>query len=178
MGLDTVELLMGFEDAFGIMIPDEDAARLRTPRMVMDYVAARLPVEAAGHCVTQRTFYRLRRGIRANAATVVRVRPATPLRALVDRRDWPALWTRIRASADEARWPESVPWKGFLRDGPETTGELATWITMHLAEPDRARGGPWTREEIELTLRRVVRDTVGIERFALDDEFVRDMRLD
>lgn len=170
MGLDTVELVMGFEDAFGMMIPDEDAARLRTPRMVMDYVAARLPVEAAGHCVTQRTFCRLRRGIRANAATVVQVRPATPLRALADRRGWPALWMRIRASAGEAGWPD--------RDGRETAGELATWIAMRLPGPDRARGGAWTREAIEFTLRRVVRDTVVIERFALDDDFVRDMRLD
>lgn len=46
MGLDSVQLVMDLEEAFGIEIPDEDAARLETPRMVLDYVAARLPPEA------------------------------------------------------------------------------------------------------------------------------------
>lgn len=38
MGLDTVELVMAFEEKFGISIPDKDAACLATPRMVTDYV--------------------------------------------------------------------------------------------------------------------------------------------
>jgi acyl carrier protein len=38
MGLDTVELVMAFEEKFGINIPNEDAAELTTPRKVTDYV--------------------------------------------------------------------------------------------------------------------------------------------
>ena len=38
MGLDSVELLIRFENAFGIAIPDEVAAELTTPRKVTDYI--------------------------------------------------------------------------------------------------------------------------------------------
>ena len=38
MGLDTVELVIAFEEEFGIIIPNEDAAELSTPRKVTDYV--------------------------------------------------------------------------------------------------------------------------------------------
>jgi hypothetical protein len=38
MGLDIVELFIRFEDEFELKIPDEVAATLETPRMVIDYL--------------------------------------------------------------------------------------------------------------------------------------------
>jgi acyl carrier protein len=37
--LDTVELVMAFEEEFDIEIPDEDAEKIRTVRDVMDYLS-------------------------------------------------------------------------------------------------------------------------------------------
>jgi acyl carrier protein len=49
MGLDTVELVMAFEERFGIRIPDEDASDLTTPRRVTDYIFGKV-----GHrCLTR-----------------------------------------------------------------------------------------------------------------------------
>ncbi len=36
--LDTIELVMAFEEAFGIEIPDEDAEKIRTVRNAIDYI--------------------------------------------------------------------------------------------------------------------------------------------
>ncbi len=38
MGLDTVELIMAFEEKFGVQIPDAAAAELTTPRKVTAYL--------------------------------------------------------------------------------------------------------------------------------------------
>ena len=36
--LDTVELVMAFEEEFGIEIPDEDAEKIRTVQDAIDYI--------------------------------------------------------------------------------------------------------------------------------------------
>jgi len=38
--LDTVELVMAFEEAFEIEIPDEDAEKIRTVKDAIDYINA------------------------------------------------------------------------------------------------------------------------------------------
>lgn len=40
--LDLVELVMAFENEFGITIPDEDSASLTTVQAAIDYVTAKL----------------------------------------------------------------------------------------------------------------------------------------
>lgn len=39
--LDTVELVMAFEEEFGIEIPDEDAQKIKTVKNVIDYLQER-----------------------------------------------------------------------------------------------------------------------------------------
>ena len=40
--LDVVELIMAFEEAFDIEIPDEDAEKIQTVKDVIDYIKAKL----------------------------------------------------------------------------------------------------------------------------------------
>ncbi len=40
--LDTVELVMALEEAFGCEIPDEDAEKITTVQQAIDYVSANL----------------------------------------------------------------------------------------------------------------------------------------
>lgn len=48
VGLDSVELIMAVEEAFGIAIDDEVASRIETPRDVADHVEARVGAKAKG----------------------------------------------------------------------------------------------------------------------------------
>ena len=41
--LDTVELVMAFEEEFGIEIPDEDAEKITTVKDALAYIEAHLP---------------------------------------------------------------------------------------------------------------------------------------
>ncbi len=36
--LDTIELVMAFEEAFGLEIPDEEAEKIRTVQNAIDYI--------------------------------------------------------------------------------------------------------------------------------------------
>lgn len=38
--LDTVELIMSFEEEFGVEIPDTDAEKIKTVKDVLDYIEA------------------------------------------------------------------------------------------------------------------------------------------
>ncbi|MCI5724341.1 MAG: acyl carrier protein [Fusobacterium gastrosuis] len=38
--LDTVELIMAFEEEFGVEIPDTDAEKIKTVKDVIDYIEA------------------------------------------------------------------------------------------------------------------------------------------
>lgn len=40
--LDTVELVMAFEEAFDLEIPDEDAEKIRTVKDAVDYIKSKL----------------------------------------------------------------------------------------------------------------------------------------
>jgi len=40
--LDQVELIMAFEDAFDVDIPDEDAEKLKTVKDAMDYLESKI----------------------------------------------------------------------------------------------------------------------------------------
>ena len=41
--LDTVELVMAFEEAFGVEIPDEDAEKILKVQDAIDYIINKLP---------------------------------------------------------------------------------------------------------------------------------------
>jgi len=68
MGLDTVELVIPFEDAFGIKIPDEIAATLETPALVIDYICGLRTTGSPTVCLAMLCFHRLRAAFIEEAA--------------------------------------------------------------------------------------------------------------
>jgi hypothetical protein len=177
MGLDTVELVMAFEEAFGLEIPNTAAERMQTVRDVIDYVVARKPIVPTTTCSTQQTFYIIRRALGPTAGRHARLTPDTRLEELSDRESWPRSWERIRTEGGSA-WPPSVPWKGRWRDGPETLGELTLFVEASRKRSPHPEGEPWTRDAVTGTVRQVIYDEQRIWKAYLDDSFVKDFGLD
>jgi acyl carrier protein len=100
MGLDAVELVIRFEDAFGIGIPDEVAAQLTTPREVAEYVLTQVAVGDQSACLSQQAFYFLREKFVRHLNIPRRAfSPASPLEQLIPRENRKSLWASVRADA-------------------------------------------------------------------------------
>ena len=107
MGLDSVELVLAVEEEFGIAIDDADAANLTTPRLLADYVFARLGnAEAAGgRCLSQAGFYRLRAVlIERFGAHRGEVRPDSSIRDFL-RGDIRTQWRELKQAIDATQLP-------------------------------------------------------------------------
>lgn len=107
MGLDGVELVMAFEESFGISITDADAAAAVTPGMVVDLICRQLEMTDARTCQTQRAFYLLRRAL----MTITRkprqeIAPTTPLRDLFDTHHARDIWPQLKVAVDARGWPQ------------------------------------------------------------------------
>lgn len=165
MGLDGVEIVMETERIFGIEIPDADAARTKTPRQFIDYVAGRVHALSDEQCVTQRIFYQLRRELRAALGDPrLEITLDTPIRSLADKEGWPALWTRMRESHGDRRWPERVSWRGLLGIGPEDVRDLVWEVAAEVLRRPGATSHQWTRAEVEAAIREIVLVETGVER--------------
>lgn len=178
MGLDAVELVMAIEETFDLRIPNAEAARMLTVREMIDYVASRKSTVPSARCSTQQAFHAVRRALRSASSWTGPITPDTPLTAFADRERWPNVWRRARSSAAaDPRWPRSVPWKSWLRDGPRTVGELVLYVTSMPRPVPHPRDEPWTRDDITRTVRQVLCHELGIWNARLDDSFVKDLGL-
>jgi hypothetical protein len=104
MGLDGVELLMEYEDEFGIVIPDQEATHFETIGEVAAFVTASLlPTRLDSACPTAQTFRMVRRFL-VEQAGVARntVKLQAAVRALIPLFSRRAL---MRMLESKARWP-------------------------------------------------------------------------
>ena len=184
MGLDLVEYVLALESAFGIDIPDADAVRLETPRMLIDYLASRLPLApgtpVAESCRTQHAFYQARSAVsrRFNVARAA-IGPATELRTLLGERaeQWKDLGEDLHAHS----WPrlQRDKWWASALGGVRTMGDLSQHLAIYEVSALRPPGQPWTRDEIERIALELLEYETGVTlaKFTLDSRFVRDMGL-
>jgi hypothetical protein len=100
MGLDSVELLWEFERRFGIRIPEQAAAEMRTTRDVVNYVYKVVGGERHP-CPTQHAFYRIRRALGSRE----RLTPATLLEAILPAGDRRERWSHIESASGLPCWP-------------------------------------------------------------------------
>lgn len=176
MGLDSVEIVMGWEEEFGLAIPDEVAQEIWTPRQAIDYIFRQVEQRSATECICQQTFFRLRRGFRRLLPTLAaRFELQTRLDFLTTRGEWPRIWSVLRQEDPYNAWPEEAPFSWRFGFKERTVEDLVHELAI--ADP-RSKGGPvvgWTREQVSLQVRRIVGYVVGRQSFTDDDEFARDL---
>ena len=119
MGLDSVELVMALEEEFGTEIPDAAAERMRTPRDVIDFFAAKVYWDPH-RCTSRAGFYQFRRTcISALGLKREQVRPDTKLIALLPPEGIRLTWQQLgeAMSVRYICWPdlEFVKWVDGLR---------------------------------------------------------------
>ena len=178
MGLETVEIVISTEETFGIDVTDEDAARIFTPKELVDYLSSRISTVSVETCLTQQLFYRLRRGFKQQIAALAQTFDLdTSLKDILHKDQWPTVWAAVRADVGSDDWPEIVPWPAFLKEGPKTVRQLIWHVVEHLPRPSIERGEAWTRPGIEAQVRRIIREITGKQDFSLRAHFIKDLGL-
>ena len=184
MGLDLVEFVIAVEEAFGVEIADADAGRMRTPRDVIAHLLATVPSSATGPCLSQRAFYRLRRGLQTHVGVSrAETRPATELDALVPAEGRADIWNRVRSELGASRLPPPPSRSNWLRKviwlGPARARDAVRYAVAY-APRALLDGDAWTRGQITEVVCALCEEEFGVDmhRFTLDSEFGRDMGVD
>lgn len=112
MGLDGVELVMAFEEQFGISISDAEAESTVTPGLVVDLIFSRLQATDEKTCQSQRAFHLLRRALMPLAnKRRSEIAPDTPLKDLIPRKETQRRWRELKEAVQARSWPTLVrPW--------------------------------------------------------------------
>jgi hypothetical protein len=166
MGLDSVMIVISVEDVFGIKITDAEASAIRTPDQLSSFVAERVNALPDDVCITQQTYYRLRRAFRTVLpALATDLRLETRLDHFLHREQWAQVWKAIKAAADASEWPEHVPWPRLLNlnVGPKTIRDLIWHLAIALTPPAVRPPIRWTKQQVAHTVRRIVVEESGVE---------------
>jgi acyl carrier protein len=178
MGLDLVEIVIGWETAFGISLSVAEANSMLTPRMAVNVIAAKLGAAdgPSGSCMTLRVFNHLRRAF-VDKVGVPRekVRLQARLMDLLPEDNRKESWRAVRNVAGLKFLPELHFGVGKLFK-PITVRDLFETVPLHAKElkpPDE----PWTRAEVRNTVRAIIIQQLKIRNFSDDDTFVGDLKL-
>jgi acyl carrier protein len=168
MGLEGVEIVMGWEEALGVSLSDAETPSLRTPRQAVQFLAAKLnAVEEVRPCLTQRAFHHLRRSLMASGVPRTAIRPDAKLKVLLQRHG---------ADSGLETWRDSEAGSllGQMK-GSTTAGEAARMLALTPGSPARRGDRSWSRCEIREVVRSIIIEVMGADDFHDDSDFVRDI---
>jgi hypothetical protein len=177
MGLDAVEIILGWENAFDIKLSDEEVFELRTPQQAIDLIAIKVGASdrVIGVCIGLRAYHRIRQAF-CSVAKVHRsqVRLDSNLRKLLPKKQRQDIWREIFTLAG---FSESPPF-GFgvgLIFMPINIKDIVIWsVACHprnLVNPNER----WTHSQVKSVVRAVITRISGTEEFTDDDDFIEDL---
>ena len=176
MGLDTVELIMGWEEALDIEMPESDAAVIRTTGEVIDYFYKKMKREGQEDegSLTIRAFMRIRKAFR-DRGIAEHIELNTKVSSLLTGEKKRDQLNSIIQSL------EFKPW-GQLPFGLQIicmrVVDLVTVAVISDYRQLRVENLNWSRGQIGEVVRAVMYHQLNLRRFSNDAEIVRDLGLD
>jgi hypothetical protein len=173
MGLEVVELIMGWEEAFGIEIADDEAELLRNPRMVVELFSERLGavrgVDAV--CSSHSAFNQVRQAMQLTlGVSRSEMQPRTILRKILPKEDRKDLWQAICNQVGTSTTPP-LTWATGIFHGPCSVQELADWFAFNHPRHFMEVGKPWSHSQVRAIVRAVIRYYSGEYRFSDEDNW-------
>jgi hypothetical protein len=175
MGLDAVEIIMGWEQAFEIEITDAEAETIRTPRTAIDLITSKLEVKEniTDICPLIRTYYRVQQALQAVLnLQQSQIQPDSKLRHLLPQQQRSETWQQIRSYLGVPKLPKISAIPIFM---PITVQDLVDWLTAHYPSYFISPDERWTHQQIRTVVRAVIKDVVGTSGFTDDNDFVKEI---
>lgn len=189
MGLDSVELVISFEETFQISIPNTEAEKMRTPRNVIDFITSAFGTRVEGPAVVMPKRHadlwaQLECAMRSSGMAGKSLRVDQRLdEVFVNRGSRRQDWSKLRRQMNVKEWP-SLRWLGLSTDFPahlHMLGDLVDWLSCNRPQILTAEElQALTREDIALFVKNIVLYQIGIseEKYGEDKRFVEDMGVD
>jgi hypothetical protein len=175
MGLDAVEILMGWEQAFDITITDKEAEKITTPRMAIDLIISKLEVKEniTDVCPLIRINYRVQHALQVVLSLQQnQIQPNSKLRHLLPQYQRSENWQKIRSYLGVPKLPKISTVSIFM---PITVQDLVDWLTAHYPSYFLSPNERWTHQQIRTVVRAVVKDVVGTSDFTEDNDFIKEI---
>lgn len=177
MGLDAVELILGWEEAFGIQISDDEAFTLHTPKEAIDLISEKLCASEidVGVCPTIRAFFCIRQAFQ----TVVGLQRQqilldSKLRDLLPKSQRHNIWKKVCSYIGLPKSPSLSFGVGIIFS-PITIRDLVDWSVARYPSHFISSNERWTYSQVRSVVRAKVRDVVGRIKFKDEDNFIRDI---
>jgi hypothetical protein len=177
MGLDTVELVLGWEAAFGIPIDEGATVRMRTTSDAIDYIYAAVrgaAPEDTGY-LALRAFYRIRGRIGTHLPDGTRLRPATKLSDVFTSR---SARSRVSEMLSGLGFSPLPPLPFGLQWISRSIGHLIAQVVITDSAVLRKPGHGWSRVQVREVARAVMFAQFSLRRFSDHARVVKDLGLD
>jgi|KBSMisStaDraftv2_1062788.scaffolds.fasta_scaffold658518_1 hypothetical protein len=177
MGLDAVELILGWEDCFGISISEAEAEKMFTTREVVQsvYEKVRSAKPEDTGCLATRAFLRLRNAFQQEGVPRKAVRPETKVTSLLSTRQRRDILSTVCERAG-LRPLKRLPLGLQFTFGRVKDVVLDAVIGQHQAL--RRAGLGWSQVQVREVVRAVMYAQLALRRFSDDAEFAKDLKID
>jgi hypothetical protein len=177
MGLDAVELVLAWEETFGISISDGEAERMFTTRQVAERIFEKVrstSPEDCG-CLSMRAFFRLRKAFEEESVSRGHVRPDAKVTSLLPSRQRRDILSAVCERAG-FRPLKRLPFGLQFTFGRVRDIVIDTVIGQH--DVLRRQDHGWSLAQVREVVRAVMYAQLALRRFSDDAEFVKDLKID